>query len=614
MGSSAQDPSDAPILPVDLHASAGRAVTAMADLGHKALRSTDLDVLLAEAVRTVVEVVGVPRASILEAHPGGGYLRVRASSPSSGGRTPVGWSLPIEPGTRVHEALRTGTTVVVEDLTTAPGQLAAWLVAAGLRTAVVVPLSSRGQVIGCLFASGYEGQVPSQPAVTVLQGIANIVAAAFERDRADRELQHLAIHDQLTGLPNRALFTDRLERALTRRSRRGGRVGLLFADLDRFKQVNDSLGHAAGDRLLEAVANRMHSAVRAADTVARLSGDEFAVLCEDLAGVDDAVALAERLRRALAAPFALDGHDVTVTASIGIAVAGDDDTPDSLLRHADQAMYEAKDSGRGRTVVFSERLATSADRRRSTVEALRGPGAVDQLVLHYQTVHDLRSGTVAVVEALLRWRHPERGLLAPAEFLALAEETGALVDLGRWVLDRACRDAAGWPAGCRAVAVNLSPRQLAWPGLVAAVSDALDASGLAPPQLWLEVTEAAVMQHVDDSARTLGALADLGVRIALDDYGSGASSLAVLRRLPLHCLKVDRAFVAGAGPGLADRSAVAAIAGLARGLGVLVVGEGVETPQQAAELRELGGDLGQGFYWAPPVTGDALGAAGSTAG
>src|SRR5690606_37628873 len=219
------------------------------------------------------------------------------------------------------------------------------------------------------------------------------------------------------------------------------------------------------------------------------------------------------------------------------------------------------------------------------------------LVLHYQTVHDLRSGTVAVVEALLRWRHPERGLLAPAEFLALAEETGALVDLGRWVLDRACRDAAGWPAGCRAVAVNLSPRQLAWPGLVAAVSDALDASGLAPPRLWLEVTEAAVMQHVDDSARTRGALADLGVRIALDDYGSGASSLAVLRRLPLHCLKVDRAFVAGAGPGLADRSAVAAIAGLARGLGVLVVGEGVETPQQAAELRELGGDLGQGFYW-----------------
>ena len=584
------------------------AQAAVAALGQKALRSGDLDAFLADAVDTVAKAVDVPVASVLEAHQGGGYLRVRASLPVTEGDEHSGRSFPVEPGSRLEEALRSGTTVVVDELSASSGPWSAWLVAGGLHTAVIAPLSSRGQVIGCLVACGRDREVLTAAGITVVQSIANIVAAAFERDRSDRELQHQALHDQLTGLPNRALFTDRLEHALLRRFRQGGQVALLFSDLDRFKQVNDSLGHAAGDRLLVAVATRMRSVVRASDTVARLSGDEFAVLCEELGGVDDAMALAQRLAVAFAAPFSIDGHDLQVSASIGVAVAGDDDTPDSLLRHADQAMYEAKQSGRNRVSLFRAELATSASERRSTAAALREAGDAGQLLVHYQTVHDLRSGAVAAAEALLRWRHPERGLLTPPAFLAVAEDSGALLDIGRWGLERVCRDASGWvdQGGPPAVAVNLSPRQLAHPDLPATVTSALAARDLDPQRLWLEVTEEAVMRHVDDSARTLRTLAEHGVRLAIDDFGTGSSSLAVLRRLPLSAIKVDRAFVSGAGPGLRDRSVVAAATGMARGLGVLVVAEGVETAQQVAELRELGCDWGQGFYWAVPAAAEAL--------
>ncbi len=428
---------------------------------------------------------------------------------------------------------------------------------------------------------------------------------------AQEALSHQALHDALTNLPNRTLLLDRLDKALEDGARRGSGAAVAFIDLDHFKRVNDSLGHPAGDLLLAQVASRLSQAVRPGDTVARFSGDEFVVVWRDLHSVHEAELLSARLMQTLSVPFQLNGTPVTVSASIGVSVGCLPQTPDELLLAADAVMYDAKAHGRGRVRVFSSDLREGVEQRMATEVGLRQALARDELVLHYQPVVDLTSGRAVGVEALVRWQHPRDGLIGPDRFIPVAEASGLIVPLGRWVLQRACRDAASWsgPLAGLDVAVNLSVRQLTQPDVLRHVRDALATSGLAPERLLLEVTESAVMEDAEAAGLALEGLASLGVRIAIDDFGTGYSSLLYLRRYPISVLKLDRAFVSGIGVSADDDAICSSVVSLAHAVSATSIAEGVETLEQYAALRALGCQLAQGFLWSPAVPLDQLAAA-----
>jgi diguanylate cyclase (GGDEF)-like protein len=450
------------------------------------------------------------------------------------------------------------------------------------------------------------------------QIVSRSVRYAIERKRAEVALAHQALHDDLTGLPNRALFLDRLKLALARSERRSSSVAVLFLDLDRFKLINDSLGHEAGDRVLVDVGARLQEALRPGDTVARFGGDEFTALCEDVPSERAVLMIAERMAEAVGMPFALsDGDETFLTASIGIAMADGslaDGLAESLVRDADAAMYRAKERGKSRVELFDEKLRERAVQRLSIESALHRALERRELVLHYQPQIDLRSGRVVSWEALVRWDHPEQGLLPPGAFISVAEETGLILEVGIWVLEEACRQAERWTSLPGAVpdpvmGVNLSARQLSQPELLDMVARALSGAGLAPSRLCLEVTESAVIEDAGDAADTLGALSEMGVRLAIDDFGSGYSALSSLKRFSVDLLKVDRAFVAGLGRDTTDGPIMAAIIDLTHALGLRAVGEGVERADQLAVLRALGCDVGQGFYFGrpqPPEVAEAL--------
>jgi diguanylate cyclase (GGDEF)-like protein len=441
--------------------------------------------------------------------------------------------------------------------------------------------------------------------------VAVFVDLYLERNRAqvaERALLHQAFHDALTGLPNRALFEDRLGQALARRERRRLEAAVLFLDIDRFKWVNDSLGHAAGDELIVAVADRLQAVVRPGDTVARFGGDEFVVLCEELHTAGEALLVADRLRGVLDAPFQLQGREIRLTASVGIALASTSthDTPDALLRDADAAMYRAKDGGRDRIELFDDEMRSRAMARLETESMLRR--AIDQgeLTVHYQPVIKLSTGRVTGVEALVRWKHPTRGLIPPSEFITVAEETGQIVALGGFVLNQACMQVARWnnrhpDRPPLAVSVNLSAHQVRCRGLAELVAGALARSNLQPRLLCLEITESALVEDAEASRAALEALKDLGVTLAVDDFGTGYSSLIYLRRFPVGVLKIDRSFVVGLGTNTEDTAIVASVVGLAQALGLVAVAEGVETPEQLACLAELGCALAQGYHWSKPL-------------
>jgi diguanylate cyclase (GGDEF)-like protein/PAS domain S-box-containing protein len=423
-------------------------------------------------------------------------------------------------------------------------------------------------------------------------------------------LTRLALQDPLTGLPNRALFLDRLDLSLRRRERAGQVVAVLFIDLDRFKTVNDTLGHFAGDQLLVAVAERLGRILRPGDTIARLGGDEFAVVCEGLYGATGAEEIAIRILKSLPAPVEVEGQEVIVSASIGIAVSEPESTPATMLRDADAAMYEAKDAGRNRFCVFNpaSRAKTLARIRRA--EELRMALDRSELRLCYQLEVDLAEESTTGVEALVRWQHPTLGLLPPSEFIDVAEETGLVVPLGDWVLREACRELAerdprDHPGGLR-LSVNLSARQLGVPELIDTVRDVLDETGLDPSRLCLEITESVLMDDVQSSIDALLDLKALGVRLAIDDFGTGYSSLSYLRRFPVDVVKLDRSFVAGLGVDSAATAIVAAVVNLAHALGIVVVAEGVETEAQLVALRALRCDRAQGYYWNRPLPADEL--------
>jgi len=433
-----------------------------------------------------------------------------------------------------------------------------------------------------------------------------IMQDVTEQRTMEAQLRHQAFHDPLTGLPNRALFADRLAHALAH-MRRGtaGSCAVFFLDLDRFKTVNDSLGHAVGDQLLIAAATRLQSGLRDGDTLARLGGDEFAVLLGARVDLAEATWVASQLRAGLQTPIAIDGRELGVTVSIGIALSTQGEaTPTDLLRFADMALYRAKAAGGDGWQVFSPGLNEQALIRLEMEHDLRRAFERDELVVYYQPKVDLVSGRVAALEALLRWRHPVRGLVPASEFIPLAEETGLIVPLGRFVMRHACQQLRAWrrrypTTAPPVVAVNLSAREFRQPDLVAVVAAALADADLSADQLALEITETVAMEQLEESGAVLGALRALGVRLEIDDFGAGYSSLAYLQRLPVQVLKIDRAFSPAGGR---DRAIVQAITALAHSLNLEVTVEGLETAEQVAWARAVGCDLGQGHYFSPPLT------------
>ena len=449
-------------------------------------------------------------------------------------------------------------------------------------------------------------KVPVRDANGVVVRVVHVALDITERKLAEEQARHLAHHDALTGLPNRTFLTEALHRALARALRSGQRIALHLIDLDRFKEINDTLGHPAGDAMLVEVAARMACCVREGDTLARMGGDEFAVLQEGLGDGSEAAAMTQRLLGALAAPIRLAGREITSGASIGVALGPDDGSEVAeLIRHADLALHRAKSDGRNLARFYEPAMNLQLRDRLELEQALRAALAAEAFELHYQPKYRLADDALVGVEALIRWRHPERGLVPPDRFIALAEDTGLIVPLGNWVLREACREARRLAdLGLRPgrIAVNLSPEQLRRQDVVAAVEDALRAAGVDAAQLELELTESLLVRDAEHALRVMRDLKALGVSLALDDFGTGYSALAYLQRFPFDTLKIDRGFVAALDePGGSSLRIVEAVVRLAHGLGLAVVAEGVETAQQRDTLLAMGCDQVQGYLYARPL-------------
>ena len=435
-----------------------------------------------------------------------------------------------------------------------------------------------------------------------------------ERKRAEEQLEYQAFHDLLTGLPNRYLLLDRLGQALKRTRRTKGRkVAILFMDLDNFKAINDSLGHEVGDRLLIAVTRRLGGCLRPEDTLVRFGGDEFAILLEHVGGPEDAVRVVERITKELRGPFVLDGRELFVRISIGVAVGeAPTKSAEDLIRDADTAMYRAKEEGSDYRI-FDPGMYFQAMSRLELENDIRRAIEAEEFALHYQPIVNLRSGEVSRVEALVRWNHPERGLLNPLEFLTVVEESGLIIPMGEQMLEEACRQAKEWQeehAGIEpmVMSVNLSAKQLRRPGLATTVREVLRSTGLQAECLSLDITETVYIKVLEGNTGALGELKKLGVKISIDDFGVGYSSLAYLKRLPADVLKIDKSFVKGLGEDVEDTAIVGMIIELAHTLGMAVIAEGVESEGQAALLEEMGCDMAQGFYFAEPLSpGEASG-------
>jgi diguanylate cyclase (GGDEF)-like protein/PAS domain S-box-containing protein len=429
-----------------------------------------------------------------------------------------------------------------------------------------------------------------------------------DRKRAEEQLLHDAFHDALTGLPNRALFMDHVKMAIQRSRRSGDRLfAALFLDLDRFKIINDSLGHMVGDQLLVGIAHRLEACLRPGDTVARLGGDEFTILLEDLAETDDALDVARRVQEAVSQPFNIGGHEVFTTASIGIALSTTGyERAEDLLRDADTAMYRAKMMGKKRHVVFDKAMHDRAMELLQIETDLRRAITRKEFFLNYQPIISLTTGKVSSFEALVRWRHPERGLVMPSDFIPVAEETGLIIPLGQWVLNEACRQMREWQKIYRidkgvTISVNLSSRQFSQSDLIDQISAALRESGLRPANLKLEITESMVMENFDTAIDMLTQLRGLGVGLSIDDFGTGYSSLSYLHRFPIDTLKIDRSFVTQMTDNTENAEIVRTIVTLARSLSMDVIAEGVESREQLRRLRDLGCDYGQGYLFSKAV-------------
>ena len=515
-------------------------------------------------------------------------------------------------------AFDSDAAVVVPDLQADdrfPG-FASAAVAAGLAAVFALPLRHGNEQLGALdLYSDTVGELSARDMV-VAQTLADVAAAYLlnarshtaARDASDL-FQHSALHDSLTGLPNRALLNERLEHASCRARRSRTSAAILFADLDRFKQVNDSYGHRTGDELLIAVADRLSALVRPGDTLARVSGDEFVFLCDELQSAADVEILAGRIGSAFNTPFSLAEAEITVSASVGVAFAGPgDEVSEKLVVKADMAMYEAKRSGRAshRSLTHEEILASD---RHDLATELRGAFTRGELHLAYQPIVRAGDGLITGVEALLRWTHPERGPIAASALIAAAEQSELINDIGAWVLEQGCRDHLKWltehPRVPLDLAVNVSARQLVSANFFATVAHVLIETAIEPSRLTLEVTESLFIEDSEDAMGVLKQLKQLGVRVALDDFGIGYSSLSYLRRLPVDMVKIDRSFITDIHEPK-TRAIVAAVVNVAHVLGLGVTAEGIETPSQHEAIRAIGCDLAQGYHFAEPLTASTI--------
>ncbi|MGH2889532.1 MAG: sensor domain-containing protein [Solirubrobacteraceae bacterium] len=586
---------------------------AVARLGEHALEGASPDDLMQEAVDACVQLLAMDIAAVAEYVASDDAFRFRVMHGLSG----VG-SMDLVPGGRRCQsgyALMTGKPAIVTDWDAerrfARSQV---LTDRGARCGLTVVIVGRGAPFGALGCHSLTDREIKQGDVDFVQSLANVLGDVVERELTNDDIRHRALHDPLTALPNRTLFLDRLQQATERlRRHQDSLTAILALDLDRFKLVNDSLGHAVGDELLAAIAPRLRQAVRSSDTVARFGGDEFGILLEDIGGEHEAIEMAQRIASVFTRPFVLAGNEHFVTTSIGIALAAGGELADDLMRDADAAMHRAKERGRARYELFDERLRGRAISRLRVENDLRRALERDELALDYQPLVSLPDRSLVAVEALIRWDHPERGRIMPGDFIAVAEENGLIEPIGRWVLDRACRQASRWhrerpDAPPLTMSVNLSAAQVASAGLTESVATAVRASGLDPACLALELTESVMMGEAQELRETLVALKALGVRLVLDDFGTGYSSLSYLQRLPLDALKVDRSFVAGLGTEPRGTAITEAIVAMSRALSLDVVGEGAETELQVAELTRLGCDLVQGYHFSRPVAAEQIAA------
>ncbi|GII21548.1 putative bifunctional diguanylate cyclase/phosphodiesterase [Planosporangium mesophilum] len=529
------------------------------------------------------------------------------------------WRVSVQDAGAAGRAVHQGELVVMEDYTASPHH-APEAAAARLRAAMAAPVHDAGDVAGALVVASFSPRTYSRGEQEMLQVFAEHVSLAVT-DHNTRQKMHEAYHDSLTGLASRALFMERLEQSLIRASRQQTRLAVLFVDLDRFKVVNDSLGHAAGDTLLIGVAERLRACLRGTDGAARFGGDEFAVLLHDVDHAGQATAVAERINEALGQPFVIAGKEVFVNASIGVAFNTDGaGCGEELMRNADLAMYRAKKNGTGQYEIFQCEMQAALTSTLELEADLRRAVGRNEFVLHYQPIVELAGGRVTGVEALVRWRHPEHGVIAPSTFVPLAEETGLIVPIGRWVLREACRQASAWNAGRGGqppltVSVNLSARQVQQPDLPGVVAQILLETQLDPSCLVLEITESLLLLDTVATTRRLRQLKTLGLRLAIDDFGTGYSSLAYLRKFPIDIIKIDKSFVDEIA-GEPDDSALAlAIVQLGRKLRLSTVAEGIEAADQLVQLRRSGCQLGQGYLFSKPLQAhevDALLAKGRT--
>ncbi|MEO8899281.1 MAG: EAL domain-containing protein [Candidatus Dormibacter sp.] len=583
-----------------------RALNIVSRLGFMALGLADTAAVFDAAV-TSLAAFGLRQVTLYELLGGGESVLVRAVA-GEDVRVARGDVIARSAVPMTDQVLLTGEPVRVDDFTTdsrlivPPGSRFA-----SLGSGLGVPIRVNGETVGALTAHSRADNDFDAHDVDFYESAANVISGAMERSRYENNLRYDATHDRLTSLPNRILLQDRLAQALSRSGRRQSRpLAVLVADLDQFKLVNDSLGHDAADRLLGMAGARLGEAVRPSDTVARVGGDEFVILCEDLVDVTEAATVARRVTERIRDAFLVDGREVSMTMSIGIAVSSEEATVEGLLRDADVAMHRAKERGRGTYELFDDALRTRLDHRVGIEQGLRRALDRDQFVVAYQPIVDVASGRVSEAEAVLRWTRENGRPVAPAEFIPIAEETGMIVPIGAWVLRRACEDAVRWnarfgPAEPVAVSVNLSARQVSHPDLVATVVHALESAGLAPELLRLEITETALMEEGSVGTATLRTLDGLGVRLSVDDFGTGYSSLMYLREYPIRVLKVDRYFVAGLGTNPEDEAIVQAVIALAHSLGLTATAEGVETLEQLRRVRTLECDAAQGYLWSAAV-------------
>jgi diguanylate cyclase (GGDEF)-like protein/PAS domain S-box-containing protein len=515
-------------------------------------------------------------------------------------------------------ALRSGEPVVCNDVSLDPRTLA-WrgaLLGTGLRSSANIPLRRRGEVVGALLLCASVTDFFDEQLMNLLVEMGSNISFALDamdkeaqRREVEERLAQLAQYDVLTGLPNRSLFLDRLHQAMARARRSGAMIGLMFFDLDRFKQINDTLGHSTGDKVLQIVATRLKEQLREVDTISRLGGDEFTLIVEGVPSSARLVTVAHKVREAVAAPMHIDGREIFVSTSIGITVFPRDGTEvDELLKNADIAMYRVKQEGRNGHQFYREDMSVSTSDRMYVEAGLRQALGREELQLHYQPSVCVRSGRILGMEALLRWNGPG-GTTGPAAFIPVAEETGLIVDIGRWVLEAACAQAAAWQRqglGPLLLTVNVSARQFLHRDLFDVVAYALDRSRLPPSQLGLEITESMLMQQAAEVTDALTRLDGLGVRLAIDDFGTGYSSLTYLKRFPVRGIKIDQSFIGNIPADPDDVAIVRAIVAMARSLEISVTAEGVETREQLELLQELECDTYQGYLFSRPVPAEAF--------